>query len=130
MTPRPEVIEGLIGRLEGAGVGREPRDLIVRMATTGAPIVVSAKIKKRPETWRDHRGAVRHAGYPSLTGHLGAFRFTVAGDPVSGRAVRSLLNRLWLDCYRSGWLVRTRYRLRDTPALRALLSASRTEGVT
>lgn len=91
----------------------EAHRIVALMRETRAPLVVSAKIVARPRSWRDHKGQLRHMGYPYLSDHPGRFICTVAGQRVPARGVQSLMKRWLLECYRPGWLVRARFRLRE-----------------
>jgi hypothetical protein len=85
--------------------------IVALMRESGQPLIASAKISRRPDTWRDHHGRLRHAGYPCMRCDPARFLFHVAGQRVSARGVRSLLRAGALSCFRSGWLVRSRFKL-------------------
>lgn len=90
-------------------LGVEAARIVGLMRETGAPLVVSAKIERRPETWRDYRGVVRHTAYPLFSEEPGRFFWRV----THLRGVRSLMSRWLLEPFRPGWLVRARFRLRE-----------------
>ena len=96
-----------------APLSLEARRILALMSLSGKPLVVSAKIERRPQFWRDDRGRVRHSGYPMLTDGPRHFTCEVAGQRVPWRGLQALLRRCLLEYYRPGWKVRARYRLKE-----------------
>lgn len=115
MTPSSRAQE----RVGGAKLTKAQRK-VLEMAAGGRPIVVSAKLDRRPTTWRDGR-RVRHTNYPSLSYEGNQFVASIDGVRVSIPTLRALLREWTLEPFRRGWLVRARYRL--SAAGRAALKA-------